>query len=88
MPGAYASETCPGDAIIFNVKCYHGAFPDGMRRGLYLNFMGKPQNEADVEYIWDIGDRGNWYTPELWENAPPQRASMLKFWEVRRDAAA
>jgi len=87
VPGAYAIETDPGDVIVFNVKCYHGAFPDGMRRGLYLNFMGKPQNEADEDYIWNVGSRGGWYTSELWENPTPQRASMLKFWEDRRDAA-
>ena len=87
VPGAYPLETDPGDVIVFNVKCYHAAFPDGMRRGLYLNFMGAPKNKQDEEYIWNVGGRGGWYSPELREKLTPARESMLKFWEEHHDAA-
>ena len=86
--GAYAIETDPGDAIIFDVKCYHGAFPDGLRRGLYLNSMAEPKNEKDEEYVWSVGGCGGWHTRELSENAPPHRSNMLKFWQERRESAA
>ena len=83
VPGAHPCETEPGDVIVFNVKTYHGAFPDGSRRGLYLNFMQKPQTDADIQYVWDVGGQGGWYTPELYQDAPPQRQSMLAFWADR-----
>ncbi len=84
VPGAHALEADPGDAVVFIVKCYHGAFGDAPRRGIYLNFMQKPTKSEQEEYITGLyandGSRGwAYYTPELFEDATPQRMKMLSF---------
>ena len=84
VPGAHALEADPGDAVVFIVKCFHGAFGDAPRRGIYLNFMQKPTTPEQEEYITNLyaddGGRGRtYYTPELFEDATPQRMKMLSF---------
>ena len=88
VPGAHALETDPGDAVVFIVKCYHGAFGDAPRRGIYLNFMQKPTTSEQEEYIAGLYTNDIWrgrtyYTPELFEDATPQRMKMLSFLKER-----
>jgi ectoine hydroxylase-related dioxygenase (phytanoyl-CoA dioxygenase family) len=84
VPGRYAIETDPGDVIVFDVKTYHGAFGDAIRRGIYVNYMQNPRTPDEAHYITHIYRRdsahcGSYYTPELFEDAPPRRLRMLKF---------
>jgi ectoine hydroxylase-related dioxygenase (phytanoyl-CoA dioxygenase family) len=88
IPGRYALESDPGDVVVFNVKTYHGAFGDGVRRGIYVNYMKHPQNQAEEDYITGIYRRdsahwGSYYTPELFEDASPRRMRMLSFLKER-----
>ncbi len=84
VPGAHAIEADPGDAVVFIVKCYHGAFGGSPRRGIYLNFMQKPTTSEQEEYVTGLyeadASRGwAYYTRELFEDATPRRMKMLSF---------
>lgn len=88
VPGAHAIEADPGDAVIFIVKCYHGAFGDNPRRAIYLNFVEKPANAEQEQYITELYEsdsRHGWtyYTPELFADAAPRRMKMLSFLKER-----
>jgi hypothetical protein len=85
VPGTYAIASSPGDAIVFNVKTYHGAFTGGIRRRvIYMNFLSGPRTmlgEAHLEFLYRRD--GGYYTPSLFENAPPKRMRMLRFLKER-----
>ncbi len=88
VPGAFPIEADPGDAVVFVVKCYHGAFGDNPRRAIYLNFIQKPTNDEQERYITglyeDDSSRGwSYYTPELFADATPKRMKMLSFLKER-----
>lgn len=84
VPGAYPIESDPGDAVVFNVKCYHAAFSNMPRKGIYINYIQKPRTTEQEEYIkWlyhhDASHGWTYYTRELFEDAPPTRMRMLAF---------
>ena len=85
VPGTYAIASSPGDVIVFNVKTYHGAFTGGIRRRvIYMNFLSGPRTmlgEAHLEFLYRRD--GGYYTPPLFENAPPKRMRMLGFLKER-----
>lgn len=89
VPGTYPIEADPGDAVIFNVKLYHAAFGDGVeRRGIYINYYGKPKTPEEEDHLVNIYQRDGasgyeYYTPELFEDASPERMQMLKFLKER-----
>ena len=79
-PAAIALESDPGDAVIFNVKVYHGAVGDSAdRRAIYINYIQKPRTLEQEEYITSDYDAQPVYTPELFEDASPKRMRMLSF---------
>jgi ectoine hydroxylase-related dioxygenase (phytanoyl-CoA dioxygenase family) len=87
-PGAYAIEADPGDAVVFIVKCYHGAFGDSPRRAIYLNFIqnpATPEQELYVTGLYESDASRGWayYTPELFADATPKRMKMLAFLKER-----
>ena len=81
VPGIHAIETDPGDVLVFNVKLYHAAFGEGVkRRGVYINYLEKPRTPEEVEHAkWLYRKDGGYYTAELFKNAPPNRMRMLQF---------
>ena len=84
VPGTYAIESDPGDAVIFDVKLYHAAFGNNQRRGIYLNFFQNPTTAEQQDHVINLyrkdSDHGwTYYTPDLFEDAPPRRQRMLKF---------
>ena len=84
VPGVYAIESDPGDAVIFNVALYHAAFGKNTRRAIYLNFFQKPVTQEQKDHViqlYNMDKRGGWvyYTPELFEDVTPQRMRMLSF---------
>lgn len=88
VPGCYPLESDPGDIVVFNVRTYHGAFGDVVRRGIYVNYMQNPRNQAEEDYITNIYRRdsahwGSYYTAELFEDATPRRMRMLRFLKER-----
>lgn len=88
VPGAHPIEADPGDAVVFIVKCYHGAFGDSPRRAIYLNFIQKPTTAEEETYVTDLyeGDASRgwiYYTPELFSDATPKRMKMLSFLRER-----
>ena len=84
-PAAIALESDPGDAVIFNVKAYHGAVGDSAdRRAIYINYIQKPRTSEQKEYITSDYDAQPVYTPELFEDATPKRMRMLSFLKKAR----
>jgi hypothetical protein len=85
VPGTYPIESDPGDVVVFDVKLYHGAFGNNLRRAIYLNFYQKPVSQEESEHIIKLyrndSTKNGWtyYTPELFENASPRRMQMLAF---------
>ena len=79
----------PGDAVIFNIKIYHAAFGEGIqRRAIYVHFVQEPRTAEEEAYIVGIyrGDASHgwtYYTPELFEDAPPKRTRLLTFLKER-----
>ena len=67
--------------IAFDVKTYHGAFAGGVRRrGIYMNFLQSPRTNLEEAHLeWLYHKDGGYYTPALFENAPPKRMRMLRF---------
>ena len=79
-PAAIALESDPGDAVIFNIKAYHAAVGDRAdRRAIYINYIQKPRTPKHEEYITSQYDAQPVYTPELFEDATPERMRMLRF---------
>jgi len=80
-PAAIALESDPGDAVIFNIKIYHGAIGDSAdRRAIYINYIQKPRTPEHEEYIMSMHPDDNpLYTAELFEDATPKRMRMLSF---------
>ena len=87
-PAAIALESDPGDAVIFNIKAYHGAIGDSAdRRAIYINYIQKPRTPEQEGYITSDYDAQPVYTPELFEDATPKRMRMLSFLkDARYDA--
>jgi ectoine hydroxylase-related dioxygenase (phytanoyl-CoA dioxygenase family) len=87
-PAAIALESDPGDAVIFDVKVYHGAVGNSAdRRAIYINYIEKPRTPDQEEYITSDYDAQPLYTPELFEDATPKRMRMLSFLkDARYDA--
>ena len=88
VPGTYPTESNPGDAVVFNVKCYNAAFSEVPRKGIYINYIQKPRTPEEEEYIeWlyhhDESHGGTYYTPELFEDVSPKRMRMLTFLKER-----
>lgn len=75
VPGRYPIESDPGDAVIFNVKLYHAAFGDSIRRGIYINYFQNPRTPEEEQFTIKFLH----YSPELFEAAPPYRLRMLRF---------
>ena len=84
-PAAVTLEADPGDAVIFNVKVYHAAFgKNADRRVMYINYVQKPQTPEQEEYFTTHSSGDNpMYTPELFEDATPERMRMLAFLKAR-----
>lgn len=82
LAGAVGVEAAVGDAVVFDIKTYHSAWGDGTahRRGLYLNFVQRPQSDDDHAYCHklycrdgkDLGLAGlggnNMYYPSLFDS--------------------
>jgi len=89
VPGTYPIEADPGDAVVFNVKLYHAAFGEGIeRKAIYLNYIQAPKHTDEEDYIVNLYEKdgaGGWtyYTPELFEDASPERMQMLSFLKER-----
>ena len=84
VPGTYPIESDPGDAVVFNVKCYHAAFSNLPRKGIYINYVQKAHTTEEEAYIkWlyqhDASHGWTYYTSELFEDATQKRLRMLAF---------
>ena len=85
VPGTYPIASDPGDMIVFNVKTYHGAFAEGVRRrAIYINFLQRPKTSLEEAHVeWLNRKDGGYYTPPLFEDAPPSRLRMTRFLKER-----
>ena len=80
-PTSVTLESDPGDAVVFNIKTYHAAFGEkAYRRGIYISYVQNPRTPEEKDYFIRNYDFDNpFYTPELFEDATPERMRMLAF---------